>query len=238
MLRPVLAQHTPRFTYDDGVVDITVGSTATAPLHPSVTIRHAVLDDIDAILVLHREAFADKFGGAFGTNGVERGAKALAAAWRRQGAQALRGMVVAVIESQVIGTTTLRTWEMGTDDTGAAELAFQQVLGLWGATRSIFALSLLDHRIHRHEGFITDVAVLAPYRRHGVARMMLQHVEEEARMRRKQYLGLYVSDANTGARALYHQLDFYDVRVRSSLLTRLIFHQRKWVYMRKDLRSL
>ncbi len=200
-----------------------------------VTIRAARLDDVEPILALHREAFADKFGGAFGRGGVERGANALATAWRRQGPSAMRGMLVADHEGQVIGTTTVRTWEMGGDDGSAAELAFQEELGLWGATRSLFALSLLDHHIERGEGFITDVAVLAPYRRGGVARALLARAEQEARLRSKRFLGLYVSASNAGARALYRKLGFREVRTRRSLLAWLIFGQGRWLYMRKEL---
>lgn len=200
-----------------------------------ISIRPARLEDARPVLELHQEAFADKFGGAFGSGGVARGADALAAAWQRQGQSALKGMFVADADGQIVGTITLRTWEMGSDDTGAAELAFQQVLGLWGATRSIFALSLLDHQIDRAEGFITDVAVLSIFRRRGVAAGMLARVEAEARQRRKRFLGLYVSAANAGARTLYQRSGFYDARVRRSWLTRLIFGQRVWVYMRKDL---
>jgi ribosomal protein S18 acetylase RimI-like enzyme len=201
---------------------------AQAPV--PVTIRAARLDDIGPILALHREAFADTFGGAFGRGRAERGASALAAAWRRQGPLAMRGMLVAEHDGQVIGTTTLRTWEMGGDDGGAAELAFQEELGLWGAMRSLFALSLLDHRIDRREGFVTDVAVLAPYRRGGVARSLLARAEQDARLRAKAFLGLYVSASNTAARALYHDLGFSEVRVRRSLLAWLIFGQGRWLY--------
>lgn len=201
----------------------------------AVTVRAARLDDVGAILELHREAFADKFGGAFGRAGAERGASALAAAWRRQGQTAMRGMLVAEHEGRVIGTTTVRTWDMGGDDSGAAELAFHEELGLWGAARSLFALSLLDHRIDRGEAFVTDVAVLAPFRRGGVARAMLARAEQEARLRAKRFLGLYVSARNAGARQLYAELGFYQVRVRHSLLARLIFGQGRWLYLRKDL---
>jgi ribosomal protein S18 acetylase RimI-like enzyme len=206
---------------------------ASAPL--AVAIRAARLDDVGPILELHREAFADKFGGAFGARGVDRGTSALAAAWRRQGQSALRGMLVAEHAGQVIGTTTVRTWEMSGDDSGAAELAFHEELGLWGAARSLFALSLLDHRIERGEGFITDVAVLAPFRRGGVARALLARAEQEARLRAKRFLGLYVSARNRGARALYADLGFREVRVRRSLLAWLFFGQGSWVYMRKEL---
>lgn len=200
-----------------------------------VAIRPARLDDIGLILALHREAFADKFGGAFGARSTDRGVAALAAAWRRQGPPALRGMFVAEYEGRVIGTTTVRTWETSVDDGGAAESAFHEELGLWGATRSLFALSLLDHRIERREGFITDVAVLAPYRRSGVARALLARAEQEALLRGKRFLGLYVSARNEGARALYSGLGFHDVRVRRSILAWLIFGQGSWIYMRKDL---
>jgi ribosomal protein S18 acetylase RimI-like enzyme len=206
---------------------------ATSPA--LLSIRAARLEDVRPVLTLHQEAFADKFGGAFGHHGSERGVEALAAAWQRQGPTAMRGMLVAELHGQIVGTATLRTWEMGSDDTGAAELAFQQVLGLWGATRSIFALSLLDHQIDRGEGFITDVAVLAGFRRRGIAQALLARAEDEARLRRKRFLALYVSGSNQGARALYRRIGFHDARIRRSWLTRLIFGQREWVYMRKDL---
>ncbi|GAB4434790.1 MAG: GNAT family N-acetyltransferase [Chloroflexi bacterium OHK40] len=214
-----------------------LGQPAARAARPTipVTVRAARLDDIGPILALHREAFADKFGGAFGAQGAERGASALAAAWRRQGPSALRGMLVADYEGQVVGTTTVRTWEMSGDDSGAAELAFHEVLGLWGAARSLFALSLLDHRIERGEAFITDVAVLEPFRRGGVARALLDRAEQEARLRARRFLGLYVSARNDAARRLYHAVGFHDVRVRRSLLAWMIFGQGRWIYMRKDL---
>lgn len=200
-----------------------------------IDIRPALMSDIYPILGLHREAFADKFGAAFGLKGMARGVEAMAEAWRRQGVSSLRGMWVAEADGQVIGTITLRTWEMGADNTGAAEMAFHQVLGPWGAIRSIFALSLLDHQIDRAEGYITDVAVLAPYRRRGVAQALLIRAEEEARARRKRYLGLYVSGANQAARQLYRRYGFVERRVRRSLLAGLVLRQGAWIFMRKDL---
>jgi ribosomal protein S18 acetylase RimI-like enzyme len=203
----------------------------------TIDIRPARMDDIYPILALHREAFADKFGAAFGANGATRGVEAMAEAWRRQGISALRGMLVALTDEQVIGTITLRTWEMGGDNTGAAEMAFHQVLGAWGAIRSIFALSLLDHPIDRTEGYITDVAVLSSYRRRGVAQALLARAEEDARLRRKRFLGLYVSAANKAARRLYLRAGFVEYRTRRSLLAGWILRQRAWIYMRKDMVS-
>jgi len=200
----------------------------------TIDIRPARMDDIYPILGLHREAFADKFGVAFGANGAARGIEAMAEAWRRQGISALRGMLVATAGDRVIGTITLRTWEMVGDNSGVAELAFHQVLGTWGAIRSIFALSLLDHPIGRDEGYITDVAVIGPYRRRGVAQALLTHAEEDARQRRKRFLGLYVSAANHGARRLYLRAGFFEHHKRRSLLAGWLLRQRVWMYMRKD----
>jgi ribosomal protein S18 acetylase RimI-like enzyme len=208
---------------------------ATAAPAIAAVIRPARLGDIAAIVDLHSHAFADTFGGAFGRGGIERGARALAAAWRRQGAASMRGMLVAEQDGRLIGTTTLRTWEMGGDDAGAAELAFQEVLGVWGTARSLFALSLLDHRIEHHEGFLADVAVLEPYRRSGVARSLIARAEEEARARRKRFLGLYVSARNARARSLYQSLGFVDAHIRHSLFAWLFFGQGTWHYMRKSL---
>jgi ribosomal protein S18 acetylase RimI-like enzyme len=209
----------------------------TVALLPKLHIRPAVLSDIQGILVVHREAFDDKFGYAFGSKRIAKGAEALATAWQRQGTSSLRGMFVAEWGGSIIGTAMLRTWDMGRGHSaGATEQAFHQVLGLWGAARSMFALSLLNHRINPNEGFITDVAVLNSFRRRGVARMLLGYAEEKAQSLRKDYLGLYVSSKNRGARLLYERLGFRQVRVRRSWLMRLVFRQRDWIYMRKELR--
>lgn len=206
----------------------------TQPIEPqTVLLRAAQMDDIYPVLQLHSEAFADKFGAAFGSRARTRGVEALAEAWRRQGTSALRGMLVAVADGEIVGTTTLRTWEMGGDDAAAAEWAFQHVLGVWGALRSMFALSLLDHQINRDEGYITDVAVRGDYRRRGIAQMLLARAEDEARARRKRYLSLYVSASNRGARQLYYTNGFRDIRIRRSVTSALVLHRWAWVFMRK-----
>lgn len=201
----------------------------------AVLIRTAQMDDIYPVLQLHSEAFADKFGAAFGTRGSARGVEALAEAWRRQGTSSLRGMLVAVVDGEIVGTTTLRTWEMGGDDAAAAEWAFQRVLGVWGALRSMFALSLLDHQIARDEGYITDVAVRGDFRRRGIAQMMLARAEDEARVRRKRFLSLYVSASNHGARQLYANNGFITVRTRYSFPSALLLRRWAWVFMRKPI---
>jgi len=211
------------------VSDISSGVSANG-----IVIRSARLSDIDAIVALHREAFADTFGAAFGPHGGERGAQALAVGWRRQGAAALQGMLVAEYDNQVIGTTSLRTRDMMSGG-GFAESAFFEILGWWGALRSLFALSLLDHQIGHGEGFIADVAVAPAWRRRGVARALLQQAEQYARSRALTYLGLYVRETNQPARTLYERLGFQALYVRHSFFGRLFFGQSGWIYMRKDL---
>lgn len=213
-------------------------SLAAQPDPTDVVIRAVTVADIPAVVALHREAFADKFGGAFGVAQIERGADALLAAWQRQGSRALRGMFLAELDAQVVGTITLRTWEMGDEDMYITEQAFQQVLGVWGATRSIFALSLLSHRIQRNEGYITDVAVHAEYRRLGIARLLLEHAEQAARQNHKRFVSLHVSQRNTTACHLYERVGFEVVHVRHSLLTWFFFGQRRWLYMRKELHEI
>lgn len=216
---------------------VTVSRPST-PVSPSVQIRAARMDDIYPILRLHCEAFADKFGAAFGARGIARGVEAMAEAWRRQGRSALHGMFVAEVDGLIVGTISLRTWEMGHDTTGAAEIAFHQVLGMWGAIRAIFALSLLDHTISRDEGYITDVAVLTPYRRSGVARGLVEHAEYDARQRGKRFLSLYVSASNQTAQRLYERAGFTVHSTRRSWLAGIMLRQRRWIYMRKELDPL
>ena len=94
-------------------------------------------------MTLHREAFSDKFGAAFGMRRSDLGVEAMAEAWRRQGALALRGMLVAVLDQQIVGTISMRTADSVGDNDGSAEQAFYQVLGHWRALRSIMVLSLI-----------------------------------------------------------------------------------------------
>jgi ribosomal protein S18 acetylase RimI-like enzyme len=144
-------------------------------------------------------------------------------------------MFVAEMDGQVVGTVTLRTWEMGSEDSEVITRAFYHTLGWWGATRSIFVLSLLNHRIGKREGFITDVAVLDGYQRRGIATMILNQAEERARQLHKQFLGLYVSHTNHAAITLYEKLGYTRSSTHHSWVTWLCFRQYAWLYMRKDL---
>lgn len=203
----------------------------------AIHIRTADEHDINAILTVHAEAFNDKFIGAFGPKNIENGIEVMAESWKCQGKSALSGMLVAEWQEQIIATTTLRTAETGPELTTAAELVFYRKLGLWGATRSLFALSLLSHPVGRSEGFVTDVAVLKEFRRHGVGMALLKATERTARELNKTFLSLYVSNANEGAFKLYETHGFRKVMVRRSWWTRLIYGQREWVFMRKSLLS-
>ena len=64
---------------------------------------------------------------------------------------------------------------------------------------------------------------------------LLERAEDEARARRKRFLGLYVSATNEGAQDLYRRAGFEQRRVRRSLLAGLMLGQRAWIFMRKDL---
>lgn len=200
----------------------------------TIVIRPASLGDVQAILDLHSKIFSDKFIGVFGSRGMARGLQAMATLWQQQGPTSLQGMVVAEWQHQIIGTVSLRT---ATSESSPVtmEMVFPEVLGWWGTVRSIFALSLLSHQVRPEEGFVTDVAVMEQFRRRGIARSLLLYIEKQAYLQRKHYLGLYVSGANWGAQQLYAISGFTPVRVRRSWLMHLVFGQRDWIYMRKDL---
>ena len=201
----------------------------------AVTVRAARPDDIPSVVQLHREAFHDIFLAAFGAAHLQRGADAMILAWRRQGVLALRGMFVAAAGARIIGTIALRTVEHRDDRLPPAELAFQHVLGWWGATRATFVLSLIQHHVDQDEGYITDVAVHPDYSRRGVARALLRHAAAEARARGKRTLGLYVAQQNHTALRLYHRIGFVDHHIQRSLLTGWLLAQPAWVYMQKSL---
>lgn len=237
------AHHTPPEAHTPQPAPVSARSTP--PVAPAavpatagtLTVRAAHVNDIAQVLALHRLAFADKFGSAFGAGqaAIDRGMAALALAWSHKEGRMLRGMLVAERDGVLVGTLTLRTWEMGDDESETVEYAFQQVLGLWGTMRSLFVLSLLTHRVGRLEGYITDVAVHADYRRQGIAQALLAAAERSAWQQRRHYLGLYVSGSNTAAHRLYQQAGFHVVRVQRSWKTRLLFGQRNWLYMQKTL---
>jgi ribosomal protein S18 acetylase RimI-like enzyme len=201
----------------------------------AVTIRAARPDDIVSVVQLHSDAFHDIFTAAFGAAHVQRGIDAMVLAWRRQGVLALRGMAVATLGAQLVGTIALRTAEMRDDRLPPAELAFHQVLGWWGATRAMLVLSRIEHHVAQDEGYITDVAVHTAYRRRGIAQALLQRAEAEARARGKHRLGLYVAQHNHDARRLYRRSGFDEHHTQRSIITGWLLAQPAWVYMQKPL---
>lgn len=194
-------------------------------------IRPAQMGDIEGMLALQAEAFEDKFRAAFGRRRLDRGMAALVRSQRMQGPSSLAGMYVAEDQGAVIGTITLRTSDSRGDDSGVVEQVLLRELGAWGTTRAIHAMSQLEHRIGRSEGYITDVAVAAEWRRQGVAGSMLATAAREARQANKTYLGLYVSSINAGAQALYYRFGFRAQHSQRSWWNWLMMRQSRWLYM-------
>ena len=189
------------------------------------------MGDIDPMLALQFEAFADKFNAAFGRHGAERGLAALARTHHLQGPGSLQGMHVALWQDRIVGTITMRTVEMRIDDGGLVEQAFMRELGTWGTIRAMRAFSQLEHYIGRDEGYITDVAVVPDMRRQGIAQTMMRYIIQLAREMSKGRLGLYVSASNTKAIALYYNLGFREQLVRRSWWNAVFLRERRWMYM-------
>jgi ribosomal protein S18 acetylase RimI-like enzyme len=62
------------------------------------------------------------------------------------------------------------------------------------------------------QGFVAYMAVEQAYRRSGVAKMLLQHAEDEARRRNLPYMRLMVTEENGAARALYEHAGYVTER--------------------------
>lgn len=62
--------------------------------------------------------------------------------------------------------------------------------------------------------WITTMAIAAPYRSRGWARMLMEHGEKQAEARGLQGMGLSVDADNVVARKLYEELGFETVRLR------------------------
>lgn len=197
----------------------------------ALMIRPAQMADIDPMLTLQSEAFADKFTAAFGRHGAARGLAALVRTHHLQGPASLQGMHVALAQKRIVGTITMRTVEMRIDDGGLVEQAFMRELGTWGTIRAMRAFSQLEHYIGRDEGYITDVAVVPDLRRQGIALTMMRYIMQLAREMGKGRLGLYVSASNTKAIALYYTLGFREQLVRRSWWNAVFLRERRWMYM-------
>src|SRR5436190_1056300 len=121
--------------------------SALAEAQDAPIIRHVQMSDLDAVLDLHMVAFQDKFKAAFGARHIVEGRNALVMAHRLQGQQSLVGMYMAEVGTQVVGTITLRTWDMFSDEAFSAERAFYETLGFWRTMRALFMLVRVDHTI-------------------------------------------------------------------------------------------
>ena len=206
-------------------------ASGTPFLSVPLTIRPALMSDVELMVALQAVAFEDKFRAAFGRRRIDLGVKALIRSHHIQGSASLAGMYIAEHDGTLIGTITLRTIDMRFDDADVIEQALMRELGAWGTTRAIHMLSQIEHRIDRREAYITDVAVAVDWRRHGVAGAMLSHVATQARHLGKTYLGLYVNATNTGAIDLYYRFGFREQRIQRVWWSWLLFRQSRWVYM-------
>lgn len=62
--------------------------------------------------------------------------------------------------------------------------------------------------IRRLSGFVYNVNVNKPFRRMGIGRALMEHLEREVRRFGRRWVGLHVDDGNDPARNLYESLDY------------------------------
>ena len=102
-----------------------------------------------------------------------------------------------------------------TDDGPTADGAAVWVLEEEGAYAGHLWLSeQLDVLTGVRRLWITTMAIAAPYRSRGWARLLMEHAEREAAARGLEGIGLSVDADNVVARKLYEELGFETVRLR------------------------
>lgn len=199
-----------------------------------IRVRPARAHDLEAVGKVLAEGFQDKFAAAFGPR-ANRAARIITRSMELEVPQGLPGLFVAECAGHVVGTIALRRRHQPEPPFLPTIGVLFEELGPWGGLRAMFCLSLLDQSTRRDEAYVSDVSVLAGFRRRGVGQAMLAHVETVAQRWGKNALVLDVSAGNEGARRLYLRLGYEEVKIQRSLLTRWLLGTGEWVRMRKVL---
>lgn len=198
-------------------------------------VRPATWNDLEAVAAILVEGFGDKFRAAFGEK-IDRAQTIIARTLAAEAeGHSLRGLFVAEQGGQVVGTIAVRRREDPEVPFWPATAVLFEELGLLGGLRALFYLSLLDQPCRRNEAYISDVAVAAPMRRHGIGTALLLKAEEVARGWGKRALVLDVSARNEPAIQLYRRLGYRLERRRTAWLAGLLLGESRWLRLRKEL---
>ncbi|MEW6583435.1 MAG: GNAT family N-acetyltransferase [Actinomycetota bacterium] len=192
-------------------------------------VRPATPDDAPAVARLLATALAAKYRPAFGA----RAEDALVTLVGR-GAPGVSRVLVAERDGVVVGAVRLALRRE--HDAGLADRLVRQI-GWLRAMRAFAVLSTIaDRGITADEAWVEELAVAPEARRRGVARLLLDRCEREARELGRRRLTLWVTGENTGAIALYRSSGFAVRSRRRWPLGRLLFRAAGALRMEKPLR--
>ncbi len=172
-----------------------------------LTIRPARPEDLASLARLLTEAFREELTRIFGVEGARLEATMTALLGADDGA-ALRNMLVAVADGQVVGTLSRRHRGSPHPRDGAVWQALVRNLGVGRTLRSLVVAASPPYTPRPDELHVSDVAVARPWRRRGIARRLMAAVEEEARRLGLRRLTLFVDRGNEPALALYRALGY------------------------------
>lgn len=195
---------------------------------PQAYVRPALVSDVDAIVELLLEGFPDKFRSIF-SGDLANAAKTLKQCYTSP--EGLEGIFVAEAGSKIAGVISLQT-DNEVEGSNCLKYFFKN-LGPIKTIKALLGLWLLSGHVDEWECYIEFITVSSSCRGTGIGSLLLKQAEGYAREKQKQYLTLYVTEDNTGARKLYRKIGFTDVRVKKSLFLKAIIGVERWVFMRK-----
>lgn len=181
-------------------------------------VRPAVRDDLDGLAALATEAFAAKYGPAFGPD-ARAGVRALVGA--ALGHPDMR-ILVAHLDGRLAGVVQLVLGPGPAD--AAVQRALVEAVGAARTARASLVLGLLrPPRVSAERAYLDSLAVAPWARRRGVARALVQECGHHAREARKGAVVLLVTADNAPALALYADMGFRTIARKRWWLARIAF---------------
>ncbi len=202
-----------------------------------IKIRHFENDDLDSVAHILVDAFYSKF------NTLSLSNETLSQLFIDTGfanSKSFQGYIVAEVNNKVLGVMLLK-WKNQKRTENHNTLNFFELCKKYGSInmiKFILCAALLHENSKKGECYIEYIAVSPEARGLGIGTMLLNYGREF--VCKTPYLNqytLYVASSNKSAIRLYNHLGFCIKNSESSLLTSIIFKEKKWLYMVNNLSS-
>ncbi|MFF0826387.1 GNAT family N-acetyltransferase [Brevibacillus sp. NPDC003359] len=144
--------------------------------------------------------------------------------------------MVALQDGEVIGSISIKWKSEAESNQKLPSWKNFHRFGKWNLLKMFIGLSLLDHKPHAGECYITDVVVHPNHQGKGIGNLLLQWAQNFVQTQPSlDKLSLYVSGNNPRAEQLYQRLSFHTQLRERSFLSHILFNEKKWSYMVKRL---